>query len=199
MLGLFLLLLFQPLPPAMSDNYCSLVVQVVAPNGKRPAADVRVTEENGRKLDQITDGMDARFCDLGVRPVTVEVGSAGTCNQVRVNSVPLAWGETYHLKITYDPVPCLRDLPHISPRYCTYVFRVQNEQGKWLPNATLSISPAGLSQRTDNAGRAMFTPAIGPFMLKIRAAGYGARSLEGNCTPAESHEPQERLIQLSAH
>src|SRR5271165_4175820 len=117
--GLFILWVFIAFARGASD-YCSLVVEVVAPDGKRPISLVTVTEQNGRKLEQLQRGQDVRFCDLGILPVTVKVGGDDTCNQVVVNEVPMFWQKTYHSKITYDPRPCLEDTAHPLVSACTY-------------------------------------------------------------------------------
>ncbi len=190
------LIMFVTAPAIASTDYCSLIVQVISPNGKRPTAEVSVVDESGRTTSQIEEGKDARFCDLGLRPVTVEVGGRDTCNQVTVSGVPLAWNETYHLKVTYDPMPCLKDSPHILPAYCTYLFRVKNENGTPIARATLLVLPSNLSLKTDSAGRASFDPSLGPFSVTINFPGYSSRSFEGTCTPAKSREPQEEVIKL---
>lgn len=194
---LLLLTLSAAASAAGAADYCSLVVRVVDPNGRRPTAEVTVTEQGGRKLTQIEEGNDAKFCDLGLRPVTVDVGDVGTCNQVRISDVPLTWNATYHLKITYDPVPCLKEPPHILPRYCTFLFRVEDDRGKWVPGAAVAVMPSGLTLKTDIAGRASFDPDLGSFSVTISASGYSGRSFERTCTPEKSREPQEEIVKLA--
>jgi hypothetical protein len=92
---------------AFAADYCSLVVRVLSPDGKHEEAIVAVEEKNGRRIERDPTAEDVRFCDLGVEPVAVKVGSDGTCNQVVVREVPLAWREQYLLMVTYDTRPCL--------------------------------------------------------------------------------------------
>lgn len=64
-----------------AQDKCSLVVRAVAPDGRRVEAPISVTEMSGRTEDRDPSEEDARFCDLGILPVTVNVGGEGSCNQ----------------------------------------------------------------------------------------------------------------------
>jgi len=180
-----------------SGDYCSLVVEVVAPNGKRPTADVTVIEQNGRKLEQLSEGQDAKFCDLGLLPVSVKVGDDVTCNQVIVSEVPLSWLKTYHLKVIYDLKPCLKDLPHLPTPFCTYLFRISDTAGKWISGASAQVMPGNLTLASDTSGRVSVDTNLGSVTATISAAGYSTRSFDSTCTVAKSAEPEEAFIRLS--
>jgi len=190
-----LLSAFAPLAAA-SGGYCSLVVDVVTPNGKKPVALVGVTEQNGRKLELLQRGQAARFCDLGVRSVTVKVGGDDTCNQVVVNDVPMFWQKTYHLKVTYDPEPCLRDTAHALVPTCTYLLRVSDDAGKWISGASVLLVPGNLTLKSDDSGRVIFDAKLGSAAATITAPGFTEKSFDSNCTTAKAAEPQEDLITL---
>ena len=89
---------------ALAADYCSLVVRVVSPEGDRPEVLVSVREKDGRLIAPDPTSGDVRFCDLGMRPVTVRVGADDTCNQVTVANVPLWWHETLnHTSTPHHP------------------------------------------------------------------------------------------------
>ena len=138
------------------QDYCSLTVRVLSPDGRRPAASISVQEESGRveEQDYSQESGDARFCDLGGLPVTVKVGDDG-CNQVIVRGVPVSWNDPYLLSVTYDPEPCSREVPRGPVPVCRVVFRVADAVGKWIKGATINLSSQKLTQlTTDQFGRA---------------------------------------------
>ncbi len=188
--------LFALAGPVLASDYCSLVVDVVTPGGKRPVADVTVIEQNGRKQNQIVKGREARFCDLGVSPVNVKVGGDGTCNQVTVNNVPLSWQKTYRLKITYDPEPCLEESPHLS-RFCTYVFRISDTSGTWISGASVRVMPGDFTLTTDAAGRASSDVKIGKVSAVITAPGFSTESVDTTCNAQGAAEPQDVFVRLA--
>lgn len=96
--------------PLFAQEYCSLRAQVVAPNGKRPEAQVEVREEDGRRIEkEQAPGHDLAFCDLGILPVTVIVGLKDC--EVVISDVYLRWGKPYTLKVVYDEENCMDDRP----------------------------------------------------------------------------------------
>jgi hypothetical protein len=140
----------------VGEDYCSLTVRVLSPDGRRPGASVSVKEENGRVKEQEADqeSGDVRFCDLGGVPVTVTVGN-DECNQVIVRGVPVSWNDPYLLTVTYDPEPCLRELPRGPIPICRVIFRVADGGGKWVDGATINLPNQNLKQlTTDRFGRA---------------------------------------------
>ena len=176
-------------------DYCSLIVEVTAPNGKKPAANIMVTEQNGRELYQLAEGRDAQFCDLGLRPVTVKVGGDRTCDQVIIRDVPLYWQKTKFLKVIYDIIPCLVDSPHVF-RFCTYLFRVSEPGGKWIPSASIMVMPGDRTLKTDTSGRVRVDVRPGAITASISAPEYTTQTFDGTCTAEKAAEPQEILIRL---
>jgi hypothetical protein len=142
---------------AHAQDKCSLVVKAVTPDGRRVEAPISVTEMSGRTEETYQEDDDVRFCDIGILPVTVKVGSEGLCNQVTVRDVPVDPEDTYLLQITYDPLAC-RERPAPPPTpICTILFRVANPTGKWIPSAEVTLSnPTGDRLVTDHFGRALF-------------------------------------------
>jgi hypothetical protein len=139
------------------QDYCSLSVRVLTPDGRRPQVSVSVQEANGRVVEKEQRARDVRFCDLGGLPVTVKVGGADTCNQVVVRDVPIAWNEPYLLRVTYDPGPCLLCPPPPPTPMCRVVFRIADDAGGWAHGATVSIShPTATRKAADSFGRASY-------------------------------------------
>jgi hypothetical protein len=181
---------------AAPAGYCSLVVSVTDPNGKRPTAIITVIEQGGRTIDGFSEGRDVRFCDLGLLPVTVKVGADDSCNQVTVNNVPMSWLQTYHLKITYDLRPCLEDKPRVPSPFCTYLFRISDSTGKWVTDASVHVEPINLTLKSDDSGRVSVDMKLGSVAATIDAPGYATQSFASMCTLAKAYEPQEALIKL---
>ena len=97
-----------------------------------------VKEQSGRVTEKEQEDDDVQFCDLGITPVTVTVGSAGLCNQVTIHNVPISRERPYHLLVTYDPEACY--VYHRSPPpvpICEILFRVQDPQGNWIPGSVI--------------------------------------------------------------
>ena len=180
---------------AAASGYCSLVVEVTAPNGKRPAANITVTEQNGRELYQMAEGRDATFCDLGLRPVTVKVGGDGTCDQVIVREVPLYWQKTNHLKVVYDVTPCLVESVHVF-RFCTYLFRISDSDGKWIPDASILVAPGDRVLRSDTSGRVRADVPLGDITASVGAPGFADQTFHDECNSRKAAETQEQIVHL---
>ena len=115
-------------PPLFAREYCSLRVEVVAPNGKRPEAQVEVREKDGRRTEkEQAPGHDLTFCDLGILPVTVIVGQKDC--EVVVSDVYLRWGEPYTLKVVYDQENCMDERPLPPQPLCETLLRVNFQDG----------------------------------------------------------------------
>jgi hypothetical protein len=169
---------------AHAQDICSLVVRAVTPDGRRVGAPISVTEMSGRTEDRDPSEEDARFCDLGILPVTVNVGSEGLCNQVTVRNVPVDPENTYLLQVTYDPLAC-RERPAPPPiPICSILFRVADRTGKWIPGAEIAVaSPGGDHLVTDQFGRALFFAERGTEVIGSAAAeGYKTSSFHWRCS-----------------
>ena len=102
-----------------ADNYCSLVVGVQRINVSEEAL-VTVEEEDGTTQHLATSGGEAKFCNLGIRPVLVTVGRPG-CNQVIVKDVQLNWNYSRRIRVIYDQSGCNVDAPPVAA--CAFLFR----------------------------------------------------------------------------
>ena len=181
---------------AVAADYCSLIVRVLSPDGRRVEALVSVREKNGRVVEKDPTAEDVKFCDLGIAPVTVKVGADGTCNQVVVRNIPLAWQERYLLTVTYDLEPCLEDLAPPPVPVCHVLFRVSDVSGKWLVKASIQFQTSQLSPReTDSAGRAVLVLKLGDRVGgSITSNGYVAKPFSLSCSRLEP--VHEELIKL---
>jgi hypothetical protein len=178
-----------------AESYCALSVEVTAPDGRRPVVLVSAVEQSGRTITRIQRSQDVQFCDLGLLPVTVKVGTDGSCNQVVINEVPLVWREPYHLKVTYDPCPeQSRRLP--TPE-CDFLFRVTDMTGKWIPGAAVQIEPSGVKSETDTSGRALLGTKLGDITATISAPGYVVRSLKTRCSIEKAAGLSEEWVRMA--
>ena len=181
-----------------AEPYCSLHVEATAPNGKRPVVLVKVIEPNGRTTTKFQRSQDVQFCNLGILPVTVQVGPDNSCNEVVVHEVPVQWQEPYHLKVTYDP--CAERAPRFpSPEMvgCEFLFRVTDTAGGPIAGAFVQIQPSSIKEDTDAYGRALVGVKVGDFTAAISASGYTEQTFRTSCTREKSGEPQEQWIKLT--
>jgi hypothetical protein len=176
------LLLFLCSTGVVAQTYCSLVVKVVDPNDREvPEAQVTLEERSGRVVNAENQRGGVRFCDLGLQPVTITVGSP-QCNQVCVREVPLEWGRTKIVKVVYDREPCLRDFPPVAA--CTILFRFSNESGKWISGVIFDPPVSGAEHpRSDNFGRALVSIAAGKELrTSAKRQGYVSEEVRLTCT-----------------
>jgi len=177
-------------PSSGAQDYCSLRVRVLAPNGQRPEAPVSVIETNGRTEEKAQDtSKDVQFCDLGILPVTVVVGQKG-CDQVVVKDVPLSWQEPYTLLVTYDVQKCTQDhLPPPKP-VCQVLLRIAGSDGKWIRKAAVTLSEPALPQlQTDSAGRAFLLVGLDDRVRgSVGAPGYATKEFSFGCSGFPGHE-----------
>jgi hypothetical protein len=179
---------------AVSQEFCSLEVQVVHPSGfGLSGIPVWVYEADGRVEYALTENGLARFCGLGIRGVSVRAGHS--CGEVTVKSIPLEWSLTRVVKIVYDQAPCLLDEPPpILP--CSILFRFRDENGKWIPDVQFSPPLRRWPNlRSDEFGRAMVSMA-GREELHVTAGreGYMPEKVDLVCTRSLSRV--ERLVTL---
>src|SRR5438309_918902 len=95
---------------ACASDFCSLTVHVETPSGYAPTGvSVGVLESSGRTETLLTSQGEAKFCGLGIGPVTIEVGGRERCNPVSVRNVALSWGTERVLRVVYDNGLCHGD------------------------------------------------------------------------------------------
>jgi len=182
---------------AWAQEQCSLIVRVRLPDGARPEASVTVREASGRVEEKPPMSEDARFCDLGILPVTVTVGSVGLCNQVTVHDVPVSIDDTYILQVTYDPLAC-SERPAPSPMpYCTVLFRIADTHATWLAGAHVSLSTPRREELVgDRFGRALLLAPLGADVTgTVTATGFSEKSFTWRCPRA--YQKYEQSIELT--
>lgn len=169
----------------VGQNYCSLSVRVLSPDGRRPAVAVSVVEASGRTEDKDQDlSNDVQFCDLGGLPVTVKIGDEGTCNQVIVREVPVAWNKPYLLHVTYDPESC-EERPPLPIPNCRVIFRVSSGE-RWEVGARILIKqPTQGTLISDRFGRASSVINLGDQIEGSVVAGADTRMFSFRCTRDE--------------
>jgi hypothetical protein len=121
---------------ASGADYCSLIVKVTDPHGNEPEVAVSVRERDGRFTRQDNAQGGVGFCNLGITPVEVTVGSPA-CNQTIVRNVPVDWAEERKITILYDPSPCMVDRPPVAA--CAFLFRFVDTQGEPLSGARFEV------------------------------------------------------------
>jgi hypothetical protein len=182
---------------AAPKGACSLTVRVLSPDGRRPEVPISVKEESGRVQEKDQENDDVQFCDLGILPVMVTVGSDGLCNQVTVHDVPVAWDEPYLLTVTYDPEVCSRQ--HAPPPpvpLCRILFRFSDSTGRRIPDAFVKFSsPTSDAMQADPYGRAEFVAKVGDEVRgSVVAAGFGPSDFRWKCSRSEPlHEQNVKL------
>lgn len=200
MIRVVICILLGGVPAAFAADYCSLVVRVLSPDNKRFfQVLVSVQEESGRVTRKEADSEDARFCDLGISPVTVTVGE-DACNQVVVRNVPLEWEEEYILRITYDREPCMQSPPPRLYPVCRLLFRIADSTGNWLQKASVTFAGGRFPKaETDHAGRIMVVPRKGERVTgTVAATGYSNKTFSGACPGSDrSYDEEVQVVVLS--
>jgi hypothetical protein len=182
---------------AYAEDACSLRVRVLSPDGQRPEAPVEVIEASGRAEDKEQGNSDVEFCDLGILPVTVKVGSSGLCNGVTVRDVPVSWDQTYLLTVTYDPSACAiwhRPPPPVAA--CEFLLRITDSNGRWIPGAPVTFPDPQLGEmKADQFGRVWFVIRANKD-LHGSVAAVGFRPAEFVCKCAPSERSREQYVKL---
>ncbi len=181
-----------------AQDQCSLAVRVLLPDGRRPEAPIAVQEQSGLVQEKEQDDTDVQFCDLGILPVTVKVGSDGLCNQITIRDVPVSLERTYVLTVTYDPLACTERVPPPVP-ICEVLFRIADSKGVWQSNASLRVAtPKQIERSTDRFGRALFVIKAGEKLQgAVEAPNFSPSAFEVGCSRSEPKI--EKVIQLSKH
>lgn len=182
---------------ASASPKCSLRVRVVSPDGRRPEAPISVRERDGHVTEKDQEEGDVSFCDLGILPVDVTVGSDGMCNQVTVRDVPISLERSYVLQVTYDPDACTERIPPPVP-VCDVLFRVSDTNGDWLPGATVALKRQnGPEKHTDEYGRAELVIRLGETISgSVGHQGFQSAPFSLSCT--RSGPRQEKRISLQS-
>ena len=179
-----LLVLFGSIHAWSAEPYCSLTVRVLSPSGDRfPEVFVSVREASGRTVTSEESSRDVQFCDLGVSPVTVTVGTKG-CETTA--TLPLYWQEPQLLTMLYDPRPCMRG--HVRPSFCSVLLRISDDQDSWIEGAAVTwlMDDKRWRLQSDRAGRVLVELGIGKrAALTISADGYRSVQSIAECSAAK--------------
>jgi hypothetical protein len=194
MLPVFIFVAFMTFKVSAQTS-CSLAVRVLSPDGQRFEVPITVREQSGRIVEKDQEQDDVRFCDLGILPVEVRVGSDGMCSQVTIHDVPVFLEKTYLLRVTYDPTACPDTLPPPVP-VCNILFRISDTSANWIAGATVSISGPNSSQlKTDLYGRTQLVARVGARVRgEANADGFQRAKFAFECTKSQPlHEETIRL------
>lgn len=198
------LLLAATVVVSRGEEFCSLVVEVVGPNGSRPPSEVSVEarEQSGHVEAATTEGGFARICGLGISPVTVTVGADKHWCQAVVRDVPLEWSVSVHLKVMYDFDPCrYGNVDHVygianGVFTCHALLRVFDERGKDVPNVVLK-SPQGATpdMLTDRYGRLLIAiRSDRGARLRTEISGFESTRIDLQCRAPGSVEEHSVIL-----
>jgi len=177
-----LLLFLVPRADAQTD-YCSLTVRVQDSQGLPVDVRVRVTKVDGSTLDDLTsDDGTVKFCDLGISPVTISLGSPH-CNTLTIKNVHFRWRIEKTLVLTHDP--CYSEGGDaLSASGCRVLIRAVDQNGVGLPGARVSLNLEGSIDLTDGYGRTFFNIRDGAEVMGVVAkAGYSSGRFFFQCRP----------------
>jgi hypothetical protein len=179
-----------------AKEFCSLVVQLHDRGGSAVETRVNVQDSAGRAVSTQVEGTEARFCNLGILPVTVTVGKEVSCNQVVVKNVPLRWGTTSTLDLIYDRAPCLQDLAPPPKPVCEIMFRIGRSDCKPVSSALIRLEkPNAESVAADPFGRVHIWAEHGTSIRgTVVAQGYEAAYIDTPCD--QEHRKQEKSVLL---
>jgi hypothetical protein len=154
MFGTLLVCVWTPVHLRAQEN-CSLTVKLLDANGKEDLSPrrIRVTEQSGREIEVVSRRGEARFCDLGILPVTITVGSP-YCHEVTVDSVPVDFGLNTVIKVVSDNNLCSDGRRESLPvPWCTFLLRFQDEQQRWVSGVSLTPALGGDKREIDPSVR----------------------------------------------
>ncbi len=181
-----------------AQDTCSLAVRVLSPDGHRFEVPVTVREKNGRTIVKDQEDKDVYFCDLGILPVEVKVGSDEMCSQTTIRDVPVFTDRTYLVNVTYDPKACPEVVPLPVPT-CSIMFRISDSAAKWVPRARVSISsPIKVQREADANGRVQLIARRGSRVRgSVEANGFNQKRFDFRCS--NSQLLREENIRLTQH
>jgi hypothetical protein len=173
---------------------CSLIVKVINPGGQQIDSQIVVREKDGQRHTAENQIGGARFCNLGLMPVDIEIGDEA-CNQVIIRNAHLAWSTSTIVTAIYDIEPCLRDLPRGNA--CEILFRVFGPDGI-TPVASVTIealAPFRKQLSADEHGRALVSTRFGSnLIVTMRAPGFAASNVEVRCTAQTARQEQKVVL-----
>ncbi len=174
-----------------ASDYCSLIVKISDPKGNPVLVPVAVEDQGNTSQRQDSRGGTAMFCGLGITPVNIVVGRP-ECNQIVIRNVPLHWGRTTIVPVTYDREPCIFDAPPSGA--CVFLFRFYDLQGQVVPRVLLNLrSPRRQTFKSDGYGRVFLSIPAGQQLSASASAAQGVPvELEIPCT-SETQRVERRV------
>jgi hypothetical protein len=167
-------------------EYCSLTVKVQDSKGVPVDVRVHAIKPDGGVLDELTsEGGTVRFCDLGIAPVTVSIGSED-CKLLTMKNVPLRWQIEKTLVITYEP--CHYEGPDAMPSSgCRVLIRAVDQDGVVLPGARVVVNRSVAKiDLTDRFGRTFFVVGDGAEVTgEVRRTGYAIEGFSFDAPPTQ--------------
>ena len=165
---------------ADAESFCSLNVTV---RSSIPTESIKVVveEESGRKIEKRAVEGKVSFCDLGIRPVTVVVGSPG-CSQGIVRNVPMKWNESRSLAVWHDNTLCQGEAMPVAA--CDLLFRIIGQERRPVSLAAIELtSPVPKVLSADEYGRAFLRITAGQIAEgRVVAEGFSSESVKVECT-----------------
>lgn len=152
-----------------------------------------MTEADGRAFEEDIFNGQAKFCDLGSRPVKVETRS--TCpHKAVVENLKLTFGQQEHITLLLDDRRCFVDHLGGTPA-CLVLLRVRRSNGKPVADAPVDIvSPRPRQERTDEFGRAYLSFPVRNFWSewKVLKGTVGGTPFELSC--GRMNVPQDKIV-----
>lgn len=140
---------------SLGQDFCSLTVHIEESlNSQVP---VTVEESDGRMETAYSIDGVARFCGLGISPVTIRVGR--DCAPVTVSGVRPVWGITRNVHVIYNDSQCREDRAMaLGGPICSLLLRFRGDDKNGKPLAGVVVRPPAPSYtelRSDQWGRIM--------------------------------------------
>jgi hypothetical protein len=184
---------------SLGQDFCSLTVHIAGAS-LTTQVPVTVEESDGKRETAYSIDGVARFCGLGLSPVTIRVGR--DCAPVTVSGVRPVWGGTRNVDVIYNDSQCREDrVMALGGSICWLLLRFRGDDKNGKPLAGVALRPPAPSYtelRSDQWGRIM-VPMRKDEVLHTMAEipGFVPESIDFNC---RSYSEAERVVILrSSH
>jgi hypothetical protein len=186
----FVMLLQQP-----PQSPCSLTIHLADSKGRPVNHYVTVVESGGRHIEKKHSPGGARFCDLGILPVKVEVRPiSASCTWTYSELLDVRWAEERSHTIIVPSDPCERHVAY-PLNNCAVLFRIKDEDGKWLGGSRIVFTtPTQGNSTTDQYGRALLRVQTGAKVTgKVMAPDHHPAMFDFTCGKAIMEEEIELI------
>jgi hypothetical protein len=124
---------------SLGQDFCSLTVHIAGAS-LTPQVPVTVEESDGRRETAYSIDGVARFCGLGLSPVTIRVGR--DCAPVTVSGVRPVWGGTRNVDVIYNDSQCREDRAMaLGGPICSLLLRFRGDDKNGKPLAGVALRP----------------------------------------------------------